>query len=108
MKSPPRELPLIEELGERPSMLALLAYFIGVEWWQDSFLIDRNRHGFSFWRYQSGVMGKSLSDFYKFSSCCTMSKLDDSSGALSAAAVAKETLKDRVTDGKVDHLGGQV
>ncbi|KAL5808062.1 hypothetical protein ACOSQ3_028753 [Xanthoceras sorbifolium] len=59
-------------------------------------------------RYQSGVMGKSLSDFYKFSSCCTMSKLDDSSGALSAAAVAKETLKDRVTDGKVDHLGGQV
>ena len=39
-----------------------------------------------------------------------MSKLDDSSGALSAAAVAKETLKDRVTqlDGKVDHLGGQV
>ncbi|KAL5763535.1 hypothetical protein ACOSP7_019799 [Xanthoceras sorbifolium] len=28
------------------------------------------------------------------------------SGALSAAAVAKETLKDRVTDGKVDHLGG--
>lgn len=26
-----------------------------------------------------------------------MSKLDDSSGALSAAAVAKETLKDRVT-----------
>ncbi|KAL5739326.1 hypothetical protein ACOSQ2_028506 [Xanthoceras sorbifolium] len=29
-----------------------------------------------------------------------MSKLDDSSGALSAAAVAKETLKDRVTDGK--------
>lgn len=37
-----------------------------------------------------------------------MSKLDDSSGALSAAA--KETLKDRVTqlDGKVDHLGGQV
>lgn len=53
-------------------------------------------------------MGKSLSDFCKFSSCCTMSKLDDSSGALSAAAVAKETLKDRVTDGKVDHLGGQV
>ena len=39
-----------------------------------------------------------------------MSKLDDSSGALSAAAVAKETLKDRVTqlDGKVDHLDGQV
>lgn len=39
-----------------------------------------------------------------------MSKLDDSSGALSAAAVAKETLQDRVTqlDGKVDHLGGQV
>lgn len=35
---------------------------------------------------------------------------DHSSGALSAAAVAKETLKDRVTklDGKVDHLGGQV
>ncbi|KAL5798344.1 hypothetical protein ACOSQ2_003164 [Xanthoceras sorbifolium] len=30
-----------------------------------------------------------------------MSKLDDSSGALSAAAVAKETLKDRVTDGKM-------
>ncbi|KAL5833799.1 hypothetical protein ACOSQ3_017473 [Xanthoceras sorbifolium] len=59
-------------------------------------------------RYQSGVMGKSLSNFYKFSSCCTMSKLDDSSGALSAAAVAKETLKDRVIDGKVDHLGGQV
>ena len=39
-----------------------------------------------------------------------MSKLDDSSGALSAAAVVKETLKDRVTqlDGKVDHLGEQV
>lgn len=34
----------------------------------------------------------------------------DSNGALSAAAVAKERLKDRVTqlDGKVDHLGGQV
>jgi hypothetical protein len=39
-----------------------------------------------------------------------MSKLDDSSGVLSAAAVVKETLKDRVTqlDGKVDHLDGQV
>jgi len=39
-----------------------------------------------------------------------MPKLDDSSGALSAAVVAKETLKDRVTQlhGKVDHLGGQV
>ncbi|PPR86460.1 hypothetical protein GOBAR_AA34244 [Gossypium barbadense] len=37
-------------------------------------------------------------------------QLDDSSGALSAAVVAKETLKDRVTQlhGKVDHLGGQV
>lgn len=36
-----------------------------------------------------------------------MSKLDDCNGALSAAAVVKETLKDRVTqlDGKVDHLG---
>lgn len=40
----------------------------------------------------------------------TVSKLDDSSGALSAASVAKETLKDRVTqlDGKVDHLTEQV
>lgn len=39
-----------------------------------------------------------------------MSKLDDSSGVLSTAAVVKETLKDRVTqlDGKVDHLDGQV
>lgn len=36
-----------------------------------------------------------------------MSKLDDSSGVLSAAAVVKETLKDRVTR-KVDHLDEQV
>lgn len=35
--------------------------------------------------------------FCEFSSCCTMSKLDDSSRALSAAAVVKERLKDRVT-----------
>jgi hypothetical protein len=65
---------------------------------------------FRFRRYQSGVLGKSLSISANSLSCCTMSKLDDSSGALSATAVAKETLKDRVTklDGKVDHLGGQV
>lgn len=56
-------------------------------------------------------MGKSLSisaSSLLVAPCPT--KLDDSSGALSAAAVAKETLKDRVTqlDGEVDHFGGQV
>lgn len=39
-----------------------------------------------------------------------MSKVDDSSGALSATAVVKERLKERIyeRDGKVDHLDGQV
>lgn len=37
-----------------------------------------------------------------------MSKLDDSSGVLSAAAVVKERLKDRVTQLDGNHLDGQV
>ena len=55
---------------------------------------------FRFRRYQSRVFGKSLSISANYLSFCTMSKLDDSSGALSATAVAKETLKDRVTQAR--------